>query len=297
MSPTEDTDGTQAPQSVPDDDTSDPEIDDAFVQNLEQGMAELLASTDAPPGLKAQLEGFFHALEDPEPGDRAQPMPSEGRETKNGTPMKDGQNREKEEAETEPEPEPEPGSKTFQDKIQQTMNRMQDSSAAATSATDDQSKDPSSDPEALLAQLFQQMEAAGLGSDGKANAENPASSTSDPGADSSADPLNSMLLNIMSQLTHKEILYEPMKELHDKFPKWIARHETADDDGEKDGKGDGGKAGAGAGAGAVSGEDMRRYKEQQRIVAEIVNRFELPGYSDHSVEDREFIVERMQVVR
>ena len=91
---------------------------------------------------------------------------------------------------------------------------------------------------------------------------------------------------MMSELTHKEILYEPMKELHDKFPEWIARHKNDKGDASKDGKAEA----------AVSEEDMQRYEQQQRVVAEIVERFERPGYSDDSVENREFVVERMQTV-
>ena len=91
---------------------------------------------------------------------------------------------------------------------------------------------------------------------------------------------------MMSELTHKEILYEPMKELHDKFPEWIARHKNAKGDADKDSKA----------AAAVSEEDMQRYEQQQRVVTEIVERFERPGYSDDSVEDREYVVERMQMV-
>lgn len=239
-------------------------------------MAELLASADAPPELKAQLEGLLHALD--ESGTEA---PSDERERKL-----------KEEKLGQPETEA-TGNKSFQDKIQQTMNRMQDSSAAATSASSDtQSKDSNAatDPEALLTQLLHQMEAAGLGNDTN-NSKNftNTSASSNPNADSSssaADPLNSMLMNMMSELTHKEILYEPMKELHDKFPEWITQHKNVKGDAGKDSKA----------AAAVSEEDMQRYEEQQRVVAEIVERFERPGYSDDSVEDREFVVERMQMV-
>ena len=82
-----------------------------------------------------------------------------------------------------------------------------------------------------------------------------------------------MLMGMMEQLTNKEILYEPMKELHVKFPDWMERNR-----------------------GKTKGEDLKRYEEQQRLVGEIVGRFEMKGYSDERAEDREFIVERMQLV-
>ena len=82
-----------------------------------------------------------------------------------------------------------------------------------------------------------------------------------------------MLLGMMEQLTHKEILYEPMRELHDKFPAWM----TANRD-------------------KTPRADLDRFDEQQRLVAEIVARFELPSYSDENAADREYIVDRMQKV-
>lgn len=69
------------------------------------------------------------------------------------------------------------------------------------------------------------------------------------------------------------ILYEPMKELHDKFPAWLEANR------EK-----------------VSKEDLGRYEEQHRLVTEIVGKFEEKGYSDEKVEAREYIVDKMQKV-
>ena len=82
-----------------------------------------------------------------------------------------------------------------------------------------------------------------------------------------------MLMGMMEQLTNKEILYEPMKDLDTKFPEWIGEHEGKIEEGE-----------------------MQKYKEQQGLVREIVGRFERKGYSDEDAGDREFIVERMQKV-
>ena len=78
---------------------------------------------------------------------------------------------------------------------------------------------------------------------------------------------------MMSQLTNKEILYEPMKELYDKFPAWLEENRS------KTGK-----------------EDLARYEEQHAMVKQIVERFEKKGYSDDNEDDREYIVERMQKV-
>ena len=87
------------------------------------------------------------------------------------------------------------------------------------------------------------------------------------------EEFSKMLMGMMEQLTNKEILYEPMKELHDKFPAWMERSR-----------------------GKVAEEDWKRYEVQRGLVGEIVERFERKGYSDANVGDREYIVERMQKV-
>jgi peroxin-19 len=80
-------------------------------------------------------------------------------------------------------------------------------------------------------------------------------------------------MGMMEQLTNREILYEPMKELNDKFPKWMEANSTK-----------------------VEADDLKRYQEQQVLVKEITERFERKGYSDNNAGDREYIVERMQKV-
>jgi peroxin-19 len=137
----------------------------------------------------------------------------------------------------------------FQETIRKTMERMQGSDEKATEATADAGGDD------FLAEM---MKAMGSG---------------DPSAMGGEEDFSKMLLGMMEQLTNKEILYEPMKELHDKYPEWLATN-----------------------AGSVNEADLVRYKEQQSLVAEIVGKFEEPRYHDDNVADREFIVERMQKV-
>ncbi|KAH7401560.1 Pex19 protein family-domain-containing protein [Pyrenochaeta sp. MPI-SDFR-AT-0127] len=127
--------------------------------------------------------------------------------------------------------------KSFQETIKKTMERMQSSSDTATSAVASSSQDD------ILAQMLASME-------GGASA---------------------ILMGMMEQLTNKDILYEPMKELDDKFPKWMEENRDK-----------------------VTKDDLKRYEEQQSLVREIVGRFERKGYSDGNAGDREYIVERMQ---
>lgn len=137
----------------------------------------------------------------------------------------------------------------FQKTIRKTMERMQASGEQATAAAKSEESDD------MLAQMLKEMQNGGL--EGTGNDEG----------------LNKMLMGMMEQLTNKDILYQPMKELHDKFPAWMAKSRAS-----------------------TGPDDRKRYEEQQRLVGEIVTRFERKGYSDSKAQDREFIVERMQQV-
>jgi peroxin-19 len=142
--------------------------------------------------------------------------------------------------------------KSFQETIKKTMERMQSSSTAADSAAASSSQDD------MLAQMMAAMESGG----GFGGA----------GADGDED-FSKVLMGMMEQLTNKDILYEPMKELDDKFPAWMDKNKDK-----------------------VEKEDLKRYQEQKSLVREIVDRFERKGYSDGNPQDREYIVERMQKV-
>ncbi|KAF1829009.1 Pex19-domain-containing protein [Decorospora gaudefroyi] len=106
----------------------------------------------------------------------------------------------------------------------------------------------------MLAQMLAAMESGSFG--GEAGGD---------------EDFSKVLMGIIEQLTNKDILYELMKELDDKFPAWMEQHK-----------------------GKVEEADIKRYEEQQTLVREIVARFERKGYSDGNAQDREFIVERMQ---
>lgn len=93
------------------------------------------------------------------------------------------------------------------------------------------------------------------------------------GLGDSEEDFSKMLLNMMEQLTNKDILYEPMRELADKYPAWLERN---------------------AREGKYTEEELRRYREQFGFVKNIVARFEGEGYKDSSTTDREYIVENMQ---
>ncbi|PUU75689.1 Pex19 protein [Tuber borchii] len=134
----------------------------------------------------------------------------------------------------------------FQDRIKQTMDRMKSSGAEVDAAVADSETDD------FLSEMLKQMQGAA-------------------GEGESDEDFSKMLLNMMEQLTSKEILYEPMKELNEKYPEWLRNNESKQ-----------------------SAEDLQRYREQYGVVKEIVAKFEEPEYRDESDKDREFIIDRMQ---
>ncbi|KAI1341357.1 Pex19 protein [Xylariaceae sp. FL0016] len=135
---------------------------------------------------------------------------------------------------------------TFQDTIRRTMARMKESgdqaTAAAASKTDND----------FLAEMMKAMGDM-------------------PSGDSNDEDFSKMLMGMMEQLTNKEILYEPMKELHEKYPSWMTKNKDS-----------------------LPAEDWERYKKQEVLVKEMVTKFEEPTYADSNPTDREYIVDRMQ---
>lgn len=140
----------------------------------------------------------------------------------------------------------------FNDAIHRTIERMKQSGDRATEAatTGDGLEDD------LIAQLLKAVEAG-------------ASGAGDEG------DLTKMFMGMMEQLSNKEMLYEPMKELDGKFGPWIEKSKAE---------------------GTVPAEDMERYETQARVVKQIVLKFEEPGYSDEDAKCREYVWERMQEV-
>lgn len=138
---------------------------------------------------------------------------------------------------------------SFQETIRRTMERMQNSGEQATAAAASGSEDD------FMAEMLKQLSSGAVGGEG------------------GEEDFSKMLMGMMEQLTNKEILYEPMKELHDKFPEWLEKNRAT-----------------------TSKEDLDRYELQQGIVAEIVTKFEDKSYKDSNPADREYIVDRMQKV-
>ena len=147
---------------------------------------------------------------------------------------------------------------SFDETIRKTLERMQASDTSARDAA----QTSSDDDQDILAQLMKAMESMDQGGSGGTGGES--------GDDSD---LSNLFLNMMHQLTSKELLYEPMKELNEKFPDWLQENRPT-----------------------LKKEDLERYETQQSIVKDIVSKFEEPSYSDSHEKDRSFIWEKMQTV-
>jgi len=143
---------------------------------------------------------------------------------------------------------------SFEDTIRKTMARMESSSAAASDAT--QKSTTAKSEEDMLAEMLRALDTEGGG-----------------GAGSEGD-LSKMFLGMMEQLTNKEMLYEPMKELSTKYPEWLEANKPP--------------------TSKLSQAEHDRFTRQRVIVDEIVAKFEEKGYSDENPQSREFIWEKMQ---
>lgn len=210
--------------------------DDEFAKRLQDGMAEMLGGIENSPEMKEEFEKIFRDIAAAAGTDDDLPIPSAqtAASTSASTAIPTFGN---------------PKEPDFQETIRRTMERMAASGEQATAAATEAGSDD------FLNDLLKTMSQAG-------------------GADGSEEEFSKLLMGMMEQLTNKDILYEPMKELNDKFPEWMEKNKDK-----------------------VSAEELKRYEEQQALAKEIVAKFEEPTFSDANAKDREYIVDRMQKVR
>ena len=213
--------------------------DDEFAKQLQAGMADLIGELETSPDMQAQLESMLKELGGAAGLGEAAGLSTAPASTSKAASTKKSTAGSSTGAFTTEE--------SFQETIRKTMERMRTSGDQATAAAASDNTDD------FLAEMMKAMQSGGL--------------------EGGEEDFSKMLLGMMEQLTNKEILYEPMKELDDKFPAWMENN-----------------------TGKVDEADMKRYREQQIYVREIVRRFEMKSYTDDNAADREYIVERMQKV-
>ncbi|TFK83339.1 Pex19-domain-containing protein [Polyporus arcularius HHB13444] len=93
----------------------------------------------------------------------------------------------------------------------------------------------------------------------------------DMDSEESEEELKGILETMMSQLMSKDVLYEPLKELDDKFPSYLKDNDAT-----------------------LSAEDKARYASQSKVVAQIVATFEDPSYTDDDPLKGMKVVQLMQ---
>ena len=220
-----------------------PDDDDDFARQLQAGMADLLGELQGNPAAQRQFERLVQDL-----GEASALAGETEEETAAGSRDGGGDDAHKAAAKA--------ADADFQEQVRRTMERMRVSGESAAAAA--QSASAADDD--FLAAMLREMERGGAGAGAG-------------GGVGSDEDFSRLLMGMMEQLTNKDILYEPMKELDAKFPAWL--------DENKD---------------KVAEPDLRRYREQRTLVGEIVAKFEEPGYADEKVEYREYIVDKMQKV-
>ncbi|WEW55205.1 Peroxisome chaperone and import receptor [Emydomyces testavorans] len=223
-----------------------PEPDEeALIRQLEAGMAELLGGGGGAGGHEAGTEtgedgDDWNAL--------AQELAKNGMQPADLMKLMMGEDitAADTEAGKDKSGKPEEG---FQETIRKTMERMQESGDKATAAVNDSAE------EDVLVQMLKAMEAAGMGGDGQDDDEN----------------IEKMLMGMMENLSNKEILYEPVKELDEKFGPWLKENK-----------------------GKLAKEEYERYEKQAGLMADVRKKFDEPGYTDDNPEHRAYIWEKMQ---
>ncbi|KAJ9660285.1 Peroxisome chaperone and import receptor [Neophaeococcomyces mojaviensis] len=138
---------------------------------------------------------------------------------------------------------------SFEDTIRQTMSRLNESDTQAKNASQ---QSTSKSEEDMLADLLKSLDTGG--------------------GEGDDDGVSKMFLEMMHQLTHKSMLYEPMKDLNDRYPDWLKSHKPP----------------------KMKEEDYDRYEKQSVIVRDIVHKYQEPGFKDEDEQCRDFIWNKMQ---
>ncbi|KAG7441538.1 Pex19-domain-containing protein [Guyanagaster necrorhizus] len=142
----------------------------------------------------------------------------------------------------------------FQSKVKQTMDKLKQSES------DLKAEDSTSTSDLDLASIEAMLKDLGMEENG--------------GLDASEESIDGFFEKMMGQLMSKEVLYEPLKELSDKFPGFLS-NPPAD----------------------LTSEDKQRYQTQMGYVQKIVALFEAPGYDDKNAADMKKVVDLMSEIQ
>ncbi|OBZ78334.1 Peroxisome biogenesis protein 19-1 [Grifola frondosa] len=227
------------------------DMTDDFTRELTRGMESLMREISNESGIPAEGTG---EAEDPEQEmERQKAFKAAWEamliESMNGTLSADdlagAPKTDREAKNVDANTSPSGGGGTFQSSIQKAMEKLKESDSNLQA---DASTSGAESLEALLSQLSGEL-----------------------GEGESEEELHTLLDSMMSQLMSKEVLYEPLKELHEKFPSYLKEN-----------------------ASKLSAEDKKRYDLQYIVVTKIVAVFDDPTYSDEDMQKGIKVVELMQ---
>lgn len=205
---------------------------DDFAKQLQSGMEELMKELDTSPEAKADFEQLMSQMNaatlDPTPAAKTSYPNNPSKKAASKTAKSDS---------TQP--------KNFQASIEANLQRMKASESKANEDSNAPLDEAESD--AFMAEMMRQFQA---------------SSGGEPDGD-----FSKVLEGMMSQLMSKEILYEPLLELHQKYPAWIASNQAD--------------------------PKIKEYTEQSRIVSQIIDKFEDAGYRDEDQAKKAEVMDLM----
>ncbi|KAI9595529.1 Pex19 protein family-domain-containing protein [Syncephalis fuscata] len=202
--------------------------DDLFAKELAEGMEELMRQMDNGGDFQKDIEQLLQTMKlDPT---------AEGLNSTTSSKSQQGTAKEDSKATTttggnDGKPQ------NFQDTITETMNRLKNSSNQAKTESKTAAEDET--PDALMAEMMRQMEQLTDSSD-----------------------FDGIIDGMMNQLMTRDVLYEPMKELAEKYPAYLAENKDK-----------------------LPDETFKQYEQQHLYVKQIVARFEVVGPSKASNGD------------
>ncbi|KAF9186643.1 Peroxisome chaperone and import receptor [Haplosporangium sp. Z 767] len=210
-------------------------LDEEFSKTLALGMEELMMEMNANPELKQSFEEMLIGL-DIDGKNSAAGSPSLSSSKPGATRSGPGVSA----ASTSSG-----GAKSFQDRVAKTMDKLKDSSEQVDSQVAENSE------EALMAEMMKQMEGMSEGGD-----------------------FQNVLDGMMEQLMSKDILYEPMLDLKNKYPQWLEENKDK-----------------------ISSVEYIRYEKQYGYVKQVVECFEQPDFDDKDKSQSKNVIELMQGIQ
>ncbi|CAI2167554.1 18515_t:CDS:2 [Funneliformis geosporum] len=145
---------------------------------------------------------------------------------------------------------------SFQDKINQTMNKLQNSSEQLDAEITEGSND-------LMEEMMKHLESVG---NLPGLAENGDMEEIFKGGE-----VEKMFEVMMEALATKDYLYEPMKEFAQKYPKWLEENK-----------------------GKVPPEDYTRYEKQSEYIHKIIEKYEAQDFDENNEQQNKVIINLMQ---